>query len=87
MERILICYTFEKMRLAERNKFRRKMFGAIEQTHSGKYTAITKGFLSNKNYDKPVRSVVIIQNKDKNGVIKILKEFGAKIRVFKIQEI
>ena len=87
MGNILICYTFKGMKLSERNKFRRKLFGTIEKTHSGKYTAITKGFLSDKNYEKPVRSVVIVQKKDKTGVIKILKMYNAKIKIFNIQEI
>ena len=84
MNKILICYKFEDLPLSKRNQFKRKLFGAIEKTHRGKYTSSTKGFLSDKHYEKPIRSVIIIQEQDKEGTLQILREFKAKTYIFKI---
>jgi hypothetical protein len=84
MANVLICYKFENMKTADRNKFKRKLFGSEEKTHFGRYTAITKGYLSNKKYKKPIRSVIIINEKDKKEVIKILEEFNAIIFLYKL---
>lgn len=84
MEKILICYKFENLPLSKRNQFKRALFGAKEKTHGGKYTAITKGFLSDKYFEKPVRSVIIIDNQDKEEVLQILEKFNATIQIYRI---
>ena len=86
MKKVIICYKFENFPLSQRNRFRRKMFGSKEQTHGGKYTAETQGFLSDKEYEKPVRSVLIINSGDVKGILKILDEFKAKHWIFHILE-
>ena len=82
--KLLICYKFINMKPADRNKFKRKLFGAEEKTHGGRYIAKTKGYLSDKQYEKPVNSVIIIDKHHKQGIIKILKSFNAKINIYSI---
>ena len=84
MVRILICYSFKNMKLSDRNKFKRMMFGTKEKTHGGKYIAITKGILSNKQYQKPIRSVIIINQNIKNEVLEVLNKFNANYWVYNI---
>lgn len=74
------------MKLSDRNKFKRKLFGAEEKTHGGKYSAKTKGYLSDKKYEKPVRSVIIINERYEKGVLKILRDFGAEVKTYTIVE-
>ena len=84
MTKILICYKFEKMKLSNRNKFKRKLFGSEEKTHMGKYINTTKGYLTGKKYEKPVRSVIVINKKYKSKIIQILKEFNAEIIIYEV---
>lgn len=86
MEKIIICYKFKDLPLAKRNQFKRKMFGAEEKTHRGKYTTKIRGYLSDKEYEKPIRSVIIINKKHKNGIMQILKQFKAETRIFQINK-
>lgn len=86
MEKIIICYKFKDLPLAKRNQFKRKMFGAEEKTHGGKYTTKIRGYLSDKEYEKPIRSVIIINKKHKNGIMQILKQFNAETRIFQINK-
>lgn len=74
------------MKLSDRNKFKRKLFGAEEKTHGGIYSAKTRGYLSNKKYEKPVRSVIIINERYEKGVLKILRDFGAEVKTYTIVE-
>ena len=83
-QKVLICYKFTNMKLSDRNKFKRKLFGAEEKTHKGRYIATTKGYLTDKNYMKPVRSVIIISKIHEKGVMKILNEFNAEISRYQI---
>jgi hypothetical protein len=86
MVKNIICYKFENMKSSEGIKFKRKLFGAKEKTHRGKYIAVTEGFLTNKEYEKPVRSVIIIEKHYTEGIVKILKEFNANFWIFDIKD-
>lgn len=86
MEKIIICYKFEDLPLSKRNQFKRKLFGAEEKTHRGKYTTKIKGYLSDKKYEKPIRSAIIINKKHKEAIIRILKQFNAQTRIFQISK-
>lgn len=86
-EKMLICYRFEKIHYVKRRQFDRKLFGSEEKTHHGKYTTLFKGYLSSKEYERPVRSVIIVEEKYLNDILTILKEFGAQTKIFRILEI
>ncbi|MDI6738270.1 MAG: hypothetical protein QME12_07210, partial [Nanoarchaeota archaeon] len=62
----------------------RKMFGTIEKTHQGKYKNEIKGLLTDKEFKRPVRSVIIFNEEYKNKVLRLLKEFSAKIEIYKV---
>ncbi|MFH1229564.1 MAG: hypothetical protein V1678_04030 [Candidatus Aenigmatarchaeota archaeon] len=84
MTKILICYLFEELDPKQRKQFHRRMFGTEETSHGGKYTTVCKGILSDIEYDKPVRSVIVIDEKHKEKVIRLLKSYSAKIRGYKV---
>ena len=87
MKKIMICYWFENLPVSKRIQFKRKLFGSMEKTHGGKYITKIKGYLTGKKIEKPIRSMVIISENDKKGVLKILKEFGAKHKLFWVQKV
>lgn len=82
--RILICYSFEKIDPVRRKQFDRKMFGTIESTHKGKYKNEIKGLLTNKEFRRPVRSVIIFDEEQKSKVLKLLKEFSAHTEAYRV---
>lgn len=82
--KILACYSFEKISPIKRKQFDRKMFGTIEKSHKGKYETKTEGILTNIEHERPVRSVIIFDEKYEKRVITILKEFSAKIHIYKV---
>lgn len=86
-KKVLICYWFRNIHYVKRKQFHRKLFGTKEKTHRGKYTAVTQGFLSDKKFEKPIRSVIIIEKKHLDNILKILRQFGGNFRIFKIDEL
>ena len=80
----LICYTFEKIDSVKRKQFDRELFGTLEKSHNGKYITTTKGYLTGKNYRKPVKSTMLIEDKDLKETKNILKKYNANFEVFKI---
>lgn len=83
-KKILVCYWFKNISSPKRHQFHRELFGAIEKTHKGKYTAITKGYLYNKFYERPIKSMVVIARMDKLNVLKIVRKYKGQYRVFKV---
>lgn len=68
---------------SSRIRFNRKLFNYKMQSHKGKYHATSNGIL--KNYEKPIRSVVIFDNKYLNKVRKLLNEHKIFHKLYQIQ--
>lgn len=84
-EKCLVLYKFDKLDPKDRVRITRELFGYKEQSHKGKYQYQTKGRLY--NYEKPVRSVIILQRSDVDDTLKILKKYNAKTRAYLIQKL
>jgi len=84
MQKYLICYKFTNLSSTDRIRFIRELFGRTEQSHKGKYRYENKGKL--QNYEKPVRSVIIIQEPELKTTLKTLKKYKAKTHTYKITE-
>lgn len=67
---------------SERIKFNRKLFHYKNQSHKGKYETISKGIL--KEYEKPVRSVVIFDKTNINKVKRISAELKVSCKIYEI---
>lgn len=81
----LICYKFERIRPEDRVKFTREMFGSDVQSHRGKYKYKTRGAL--QDYEKPVRSVVIVPEEERIKAKNILNKYHAEVFIYKILRI
>ena len=82
--RILLCYSFEKIDPVRRKQFDRKMFGTVEKTHKGKYKNEIKGLLTDKEFKRPVRSVIIFDEEQKSRVLRLLKKFSARTEAYRV---
>lgn len=69
---------------SERIKLNRKLFQYKNQSHQGKYETISKGIL--KEYEKPVRSVVIFDKTSLNKVKKVMVELGVPCKIYEITD-
>lgn len=69
---------------SERIKFNRRLFQYKTQSHKGKYETISKGVL--KEYEKPVRSVVIFDKTILNKVKKIAAELKISCKIYEITD-
>lgn len=72
------------MNSVKRKQFDRELFGTIEKSHGGKYITKTKGFLSDKEFRRPVKSTILIDNKHINLILKIFDKFSANYELFKV---
>lgn len=82
MKKIVMIYNLNG-KDSDRIRFNRKLFYYKLQSHKGKYQTKSKGIL--KNYEKPVRSVVIFENKYLNNVKKLLNEYKIYHKLYYIQ--
>jgi len=84
MKAKLICYSLGKINHAERSLFKREFIGYEDKSNHGKYKYERKGLLNTIPCLKPIRSVIIVKNKDFRSVEKILDKFKAKFFVFDV---
>lgn len=84
MEAKIICYTLKKANDKIRSKFKRDFFGYEDKSNRGKYNYKRDGLVNQILNLRPVRSTIIVQNKDVNKVIKLLKKYNAEIKAYDI---
>jgi len=80
----LICYTLGKINPARRSTFKRELNGYIDISNNSKYKYERKGLLQKIPHLTPIRSVIIVQNKDKNKITQLLNKYQAKYHSFNI---
>lgn len=81
----LICYTLGKISSTLRNKFKRELLGYKDYSNMGKYNYKREGILSKIPNYRPIRSVIIIKEQDKNTVISLLKRHKARYDLFDVE--
>jgi hypothetical protein len=84
MEAKLICYDLSKLTQINKVEVKRALFGYTEYSNNAKYTYKREGILDQIPSIKPIKAVIIVQNKDEKLVIKSLKEYKAKYYVYSI---
>ena len=84
MDAKLICYTLGKISPTKRSTFKRELNGYIDISNNSKYKYQRKGLLQEISHLTPIRSVIIIQNKDKNTLTRLLDKYKAKYHVFNV---
>ena len=84
MKARLICYSLRNADATAKNSFKRELNGYKDISNNGQYTYKRKGLLQQIEHKMPVRSVVIVGEKDKNKVIRLLRKYKLKHHVFSI---
>lgn len=82
MKCTIICYTLKKTTPTTRNKFKRELLGYTDHSNKGKYKYKRKGILQNIPHLRPIRSTIIIENKNKQKIIKFLQKYNAIYHTF-----
>lgn len=82
MKAKLICYTLGNVGHKARSRFKRELFGYVDKSNNNQYRYQRNGLLSEIPHSKPIRSTVIVKPKDEAKIIRFLKKFKAKIKVY-----
>lgn len=80
----LICYTLGRASTNERVKFKKELSGYKDHSNGGKYKYRRQGLLSTIPHLKPIRSVIIVEEKNKNKVRRLLDKYEATYYMFSI---
>ena len=85
MTKILMIYSIPKGNDVTRIAFNRKLFNYNLQTHKGRYKSTTKGIL--EEFEKPIRSCVIFQEKNLSKVKNLCEQFKIIAHFYEIKKL
>lgn len=85
MKAKIVTYSVKHLSIPKQNQLRKSLNGHTDRSHGGKYQYRRKGLLDQINHIKPNRSTVIAPTKEANQIIKLLKQYSAKIISYNIQ--
>ena len=80
----LICYSLGKVDPTIRSLFNRELNGYLDVSNNGKYKYKREGLLQKIHHKMPIRSVIIVEEKDKNRVTRLLNKYKAIYHIFSI---
>jgi len=80
----IISYSIAHKTPKIRSKFNRELNGYLDVSHGGKYKYKRKGLLDSIIHKKPAKNTLVIMNEPAKIIIKLLKEFDAKINIINI---
>lgn len=82
MKARLICYSLGKADHAKRSAFKREFLGYVDRSNNGQYEYRREGLLTRIPNMRPIKSVVIVKEKDSSAVKRLLRRYRAKIKEF-----
>lgn len=85
MKAKIITYSVKHLPISEQNQLRKSLNGHTDRSHGGKYKYRRDGLLDKIKHIKPNRSTVIAPVKEANQIIRLLKQYSAKILSYNIQ--
>lgn len=84
MKAKLVCYSLEKETPATRTKLHRELYGYKDISNRGKYSYKRKGLIHRIRCEKVMNSVMLTNQKDSSEIIKLLRKYRTKIRIFTV---
>lgn len=81
----IITYCIAHKSASIRSKLNRELNGYKDISHGGRYKYIRKGLLGCIIHRKPARNTIIAASEPAKMIIKLLKEFDAKINTINIK--
>lgn len=82
MQAKLVCYSLGKVDATVRRNFHRDFYGYTDVSCNGKYVYKRKGVLSTIPHKKVFDAIILTT--DETPIVKILRKYRAKIRVFDV---
>lgn len=85
MKAKIIFYSQKELNQKQKTKLKKELSGHNDTSHGGKYKYYRKGLLDTVTHIKPANGTLIIQEKDHQKVIKLLKKHNTKIKTYNLQ--
>jgi hypothetical protein len=80
----LILYDLKNKKPREKVDITRKLFGFEDKSNNGAYIYQRKGLLKDIKHEKWNKSVILIDTKDEEKVVKILRKFGLRVLITRL---
>lgn len=78
----LVCYSLGKANSTIRRNFHRDMYGYTDVSCNGKYVYKRKGVLHTVPHKKVLDAIILVH--DEKPIVKVLRKYKAKVRVFDV---
>jgi hypothetical protein len=85
MDAKLICYTLGEVDATTRSSFKRELNGYKDISNNGGYNYQRKGLLQSIPHQTPIRSVIIVSDKDKKKITELLGKYNATYYTYSIK--
>ena len=81
----IIFYEMKKLKAKTRTKVLDKLFGKVQKSNFAQYKYQIDGIVSEKEYIKPIRSVIIIKKRYVKSILALFDNYNIGHRVFEIK--
>jgi len=81
----IIFYKQTKLDQNTKFKLRRELLGIEQKSNFARYKYKVEGILDKIPHYRPIDSAIIMQKKDTDKIIKIIKKYDAEYEVFEIK--
>lgn len=85
MKAKIIFYSQKNILPNKRTKFKKELTGHKDASHGGRYKYKIMGLLDQMEYIKPCHAALIVKNKDKAKVIKLIEKYGIQYVEYNIE--
>ena len=86
MGRVIMCYSLGQIAPALRLKFNHELYGYTDRSNSGKYIYEREGILKKGTFERPIKGVIIFDEKDLDAVVEHMNRYGAKYEYYHIKD-
>lgn len=86
VKKSIILYDLKNKKTKDKSDITRKLFGFNDKSNNGNYTYKREGLLKNIKYEKWNKAVILINTKDEEKVLNILKKFGLKTLITRLPD-
>ena len=80
----LIIYDLKNKKPREKTDITRKLFGFEDKSNNGAYTYKRKGLLKDIKHEKWNKAAILIDSKNEEDVVKILRKFGLRVLITRL---
>jgi len=86
MGKAVAIYNLKGLTPAEKLRFLHQLYGYTDRSNSGKYIYQRDGILKEGEYERPIRGVVIFNERYTEQVRKFMHRYGIEFRIYRIRK-